>query len=86
MPVINKPLSLTSVALWRDTSCVFQGTVYEYPTQVKDGVATWVAIAMDDTYNAQQRLIAEQLENASCLVGNIKECQGGQAGYFHVDG
>lgn len=83
------PLSMASnpsfVYLWRGDECVFKGRVYERPTHIHEGLSTWMAIAIDDTFQVQRSKLIAELNQDLKLSANLKDCEGAKAGHLNID-
>lgn len=75
----------TAVSLWRAGECIFKGRVYERPTHIQDGLSSWTAVAIDDTFQNQRATLISELNKDLKLFANIKDCEGATAGYLHID-
>ncbi|QOL19417.1 hypothetical protein [Candidatus Bodocaedibacter vickermanii] len=84
LPTTNA-IAASTVSLWREDECIFKGRVYERPTHIQDGLSTWTAIALDDTFQTQRSTIISELNKDFKLSANIKECEGANAGHLHID-
>ncbi len=84
LPTANA-INPSIVSLRRGDECVFKGRVYERPTHIHDELSTWIAIALDDTFQAQRSKLISELNQDLKLSANIKECEGAKAGHLHID-
>lgn len=82
---ITNAIHPSVVSLWRGKECLFKGRVYERPTHILEGLSTWTAIALGDTFQAQRSKLISELNQDLKLSGNIKDCEGARAGYLHID-
>lgn len=74
-----------SVRLYRGEELVFMGAVHPVPAVIEEGITTWVAVAVDNTFHEQKETLINELEAQSCLRASLKHCVGGNAGYIHID-
>lgn len=72
------------VTLWRGDECVFKGRTFTYPTKICEGDYTWIAVAIDDTFQSQKQQVLSTLNTNHVLRGNLKDCDGAKAGYLFI--
>lgn len=72
------------ISVWRGDERLFKGQTYPHPTKIINSDYTWVAVAIDDTFQAEKERVLSSLNNDVLLIGNIKECEGAKAGFVHI--
>lgn len=81
----NISFSGERVSVWKGAGCMFKGKVYPFPTSFVKRDRTWVAVAIDESFQQQKDQLLSKLNEANVLTGNPKDCEGANAGYIHVD-
>ena len=72
------------ISVWRGEECVFKGQTYPHPTKIINSDYTWVAVAINDTFQAEKERLLSSLNNEVLLTGNIKECEGAKPGFVNI--
>lgn len=81
----DQPMTPQNVSLWRGGECIFKGNVYDKPTHFTDGMTHWAAVAINDTFHQQRSNVIAILNQNCKLSSPLKDFEGAQAGYLHID-
>lgn len=82
---LEQSLPMTNISLWRKDECIFKGSVYNKPTHFKEDLVYWTAVAIDDSFQQQRVSLIADLNQTAQLTSTIKDCEGAQPGYIHID-
>lgn len=77
-------ISSDEVTLWRGEKCLFKGRKYPHPTKISNMDYSWIAVAIDDTFQQQKHELLLTLNTGLQLSGNITDCEGAKPGFIHI--